>query len=342
MPMDDMPPHRVLVTARAFWANGQSAAASLAKAGFAVVHSPKAGPYSADKLAPLLADFDAIIGSSDEYSAALFRACPRLKVVSRCGVGIDSVDLAAATASGVIVTNTPGTMTEAVADYAFALMLALARRIVESDALMRSGGWGEFPGVLVRGKTVGLVGCGQIGQSVARRAAGFAMRILAYDPQLAARGPDALPPDMPAIEFVELDDLLAKSDFVSVHAPALPETRHLFNERRLKQMKPTAYLINTARGALVDEAALVRALESATIAGAALDVYGQEPLPADHPLRRAPRCLLAPHNAFNAAEAAEAMSNMSAQNIIDLWAGQRPQTVCNPAVWQSPQLRLTR
>jgi D-3-phosphoglycerate dehydrogenase / 2-oxoglutarate reductase len=337
-----MTPKRVLVTARAFWASGQRAAAALSEAGFAVVHSPEAGPYLADRLAPLLADFDAIIGSSDDYSVALFRACPRLKVVSRCGVGIDSVDLAAATAAGVIVTNTPGTMTDAVADYTFALMLSLARRIVESDAMMRSGGWGEFPGVLVWGKTLGLVGCGQIGQAVARRAAGFGMRILAFDPRLAASGKGALPPGMPSIEFVELSELLARSDFVSVHAPSLPETRDLFDERRFEQMKPTAYLINTARGALIDEAALARALESRTIAGAAIDVYGQEPLPADHPLRRAPRCILTPHNAFNAAEAAEAMSTMSAQNIIALWAGRCPDTVCNPAVWQSPHLRLTR
>jgi phosphoglycerate dehydrogenase-like enzyme len=334
-------PKRVLVTARAFWASGQNAAASLTDAGFTVVHSPEAGPYAAEKLAPLLTDFGAIIGSSDEYSAALFRACPHLKVVSRCGVGIDSVDLTAATTAGVIVTNTPGTMTDAVADYTFALMLSLARRIVESDAMMRSGGWGEFPGVLVCGKTLGLVGCGQIGQAVARRATGFDMRILAYDPRLTASGRSALPADLPPIEFVELDDLLAQSDFVSVHAPSLPETRHLFDERRFKQMKRTAYLTNTARGALIDEAALVRALESRTIAGAAIDVYGQEPLPADHPLRRAPRCVLTPHNAFNAAEAAEAMSTMSAQNVIALWAGQRPGTVCNPAVWQSSQLRLT-
>src|SRR5207237_6778430 len=124
------------------------------------------------------------------------------------------------------------------------------------DTLMRRGGWGEFPGVLVHGKTLGLVGCGQIGQAVARRATGFDMRILAYDPQLAERG---APPGLPPIAFVALDELLAQSDFVSLHAPSLPETRHLFDARRFSQMKPTAYFINTARGALVDEAALVEA-----------------------------------------------------------------------------------
>jgi phosphoglycerate dehydrogenase-like enzyme len=328
---------RVLVTARAFWDSGKEARAALASAGFDVVNSPTAGPIAADRLAAWLADSDAIIGSTDEYNAALIRACPRLKVIARCGVGLDSVDMAAATAAGIVVANTPGAMTEAVADYAFALMLSLARRIVEGDALMRRGGWAEFPGVLLPAKTLGLVGCGQIGQAVARRAAGFGMRIIAYDPQLAERG---LPAGLPAISFVTLEQLLRESDFVSVHAPSIPQTRHMFNATRFSQMKQTAYFINTARGALVDQAALVEALTSGRIAGAATDVYEREPLPADHPLRNAPRCVLTPHNAFNAVEAAKAMSDMSAASILDLFAGRRSATVCNPDVWKSPSLRL--
>jgi phosphoglycerate dehydrogenase-like enzyme len=331
------PQRRVLVTARAFWDSGHDARAALAAAGFEVVNSAAAGPIASDQLAGWLADFDAIIGSTDEYNAALIQACPRLKVIARCGVGLDSVDMAAATAAGVIVTNTPGAMTEAVADYAFALMLALARRIVEGDVLMRRGGWAEFPGVLLPGKTLGLVGCGQIGQAMARRAAGFGMRILAYDPQLAQRG---APHGLPAISFVSLEELLAQSDFVSVHAPSIPETRHMFDAKRFAQMKRTAYFINTARGALVDESALVEALTSGRIAGAATDVYEREPLPSDHPLRKAPRCVLTPHNAFNAVEAAKAMSDVSAASILDLFAGRKPGTVCNPDVWKSPDLRL--
>ncbi len=332
---------RVLVTARAFWDSGRDAERALNAAGLAVVRTSKPGPYASAPLAELLRDCDAVIGATDQYDASVFHACPRLKVVSRCGVGIDSVDLAAATEAGVIVTNTPGTMTEAVADYAFALLLALARRIVEGDALMRAGGWGEFPGVLVSGKTLGLVGFGQIGQAVARRAAGFAMRILAYDPYFSSAAA-SLPPGLPPVGFVSLDDLLAQSDFVSLHAPSLPQTRGLFDASRFSRMKPTAYFINTARGPLVDEDALLQALRSGRIAGAALDVYNHEPLPADHPLRSAPRCILSPHNAFNAAEAAAAMSAMSAQNIISLFAGNRPPSVCNPQVWNSPALRLRR
>jgi len=187
------------------------------------------------------------------------------------------------------------------------------------------------------GKSLGLVGFGQIGQAVARRAMGFNMRILAYDPiQEKAGTPSGLPP----IEYVSLDELLEQSDFVSVHAPSLPETRGMFNAERFGKMKPTAYFINTARGPLVDDAALLDALTNNKIADAAIDVYHKEPCPEDHPLRKAPRCLLTPHNAFNAVEAAEAMSRLSAQSVIDLYQGRHPVAVCNPAVWDSPALRV--
>jgi phosphoglycerate dehydrogenase-like enzyme len=301
-----------------------------------VIRSPEAGPLPEGQLIELLQGCQAVVGSSDPYTAKVFESCSDLKIVSRCGVGIDSVDLAAATANGVVVSNTPGAMTDAVGDYTFALLLGIARRVAEGDALMRAGGWGEYPGVLACGKTLGLVGLGQIGQAVAKRASGFGMRILAYDPMQAAVG---VPAGLPPVEFVELDQLLSESDFVSVHAPALPETRGMFDSKRFAMMKPTAYFINTARGYLVDEAALIDALERNVIAGAAIDVYQQEPCPADHPLRRAPRCLLTPHNAFNAAEAAAAMSKISAENVIALMQGKRPIAVCNPDVLGSPSLR---
>jgi phosphoglycerate dehydrogenase-like enzyme len=162
------------------------------------------------------------------------------------------------------------------------------------------------------------------------------MRVLAYDPLLAEAG---LPVGAPSAEFVTLDDLLAQSDFVSSHAPSLPETYQLFNAERFAKMKPTAYFINTARGALVNEADLLAALESDQIAGAAIDVYQQEPLPSGHPLRNAPRCVITPHNAFNAVEAAAEMSRLSAESVLALQQGQRPSFVCNPAVWESPALR---
>lgn len=333
---------KVLVTARAFWVSGQAAEQALLDAGCSVIRSPQAGPLPEQMLATQLHGCQAVIGSSDPYTAAIFADCPDLLVVSRCGVGIDSVDLPAATQAGILVTNTPGAMTEAVADYTFGLLLALSRGIVAGDALMRTGGWGEYPGTLAAGKTLGLVGCGQIGQGVARRAAGFAMRILAHDPPFARayEADSALRASLPPIAFTDLDTLLTESDFVSLHAPRTPETEGLFNASRFAQMKRSAYLINTARGALIDDSALLAALEEGRIAGAALDVYRSEPLPADHPLRRAPRCLLTPHNAFNAVESVAEMSRISAENVLALARGEKPGTVCNPEVWSSAALRL--
>ncbi len=327
----------VLVTAGAFRVSGAQWASAMEAAGCRVVYSPEAGPLSEGSLIELLGAYDAVLASTDFYTDSVFARCPRLKVISRMGVGIDSIDLAAATAAGVMVTITPGALTEAVGDYAFALLLGIARRIHEGHMLMRSGGWEGLTGVLVYGKTLGLVGLGQIGQAVARRALGFGMRILAYDPPAAERG---APSDLPSLRFTDLNTLLAESDFVSVHAPNLPETRGLFNAERFARMKSTAYFINTARGPLVDETALLQALESGEIAGAALDVYQEEPLPADHPLRRAPHVLLMPHNAFNAVESAEMMSRLSAENIIAALRGERPLGLINPAVLGSPALRV--
>ena len=330
---------RVLITARAFWDHGAEAEATLKASGMEVVYTPTPGPLPEATLLPLLDGFDAVIASSDAYTANVFASNPGLQIVSRWGVGIDSIDLKAAAEMGVLITNCPGSMTDPVADYTFALLLSLARRIPEGDALIRTGGWGELTGVLVCGKTLGLIGLGQIGQGVAKRAMGFDMRILAYDPPLQAN-PSALPPALAGVEFVTLDELFAQSDFVSLHAPNLPETRNMINADRLAQMKPSAHLVNTARGALVDETALRTALEAGQIAGAALDVYAKEPLAPDHPLRNAPRCVLTPHNAFNARETALATSMQTVQNVLKLWEGKRSVPVCNPAAWQSPSLRL--
>ena len=193
---------KVLVTARAFWVSGQAAQQALLNAGCEVVWSKNAGPLPVQDLISALEGCDAVVGSSDPYNAEVFAACPKLKVVSRCGVGTDSVNMAAATEAGIVATNTPGAMAEGVADYAFALLLGVCRHIPAADVMMRSGKWGELPGASVFQKTLGLVGVGRIGYSVAQRASGFAMRVLAYDPALAAQG------GKPGIEFVDLDTLL--------------------------------------------------------------------------------------------------------------------------------------
>ncbi len=326
---------KVLVTARAFWVSGQDSQKALEDAGCEVVWSTKAGPLPVSELIDSLEGCDAVIGSSDPYNAEVFASCPKLKLVARCGVGTDSVDMVAAAAAGIIATNTPGAMAEGVADYTFGLMLAVCREIPAADTLMKSGGWGELRGASVFRKTLGLVGVGRIGQAVAQRATGFEMRVLAYDPFLAN---SANPPA--GIEFVDLDTLLRESDFVSLHAPNTPETTGMFGSAAFAKMKPSAYLINTARGALINDPDLIAALDSGTIAGAALDVYAKEPLPADHALRSAKRCVLTPHNAFNALESTMEMSRQTAVSVLDLMAGKMPSNVCNPTVFQNGALRV--
>ncbi len=328
---------KVVVTARAFWTSGQSANELLANAGCQVINTPKAGPLAADVLGEHCQDADAVIASSDPYDRALYEACPRLKIVARCGVGIDSVNLHDSTEAGIVVTNTPGAMTEAVADYCFALLLGMIRRIPEGVQCMQNGGWTEFPGFELPGKTLGMVGFGMIGQAVMRRGLGFGMKLLAYDPPLVASGRAGQFPD---VEFVDLDTLFSQSRIVSIHAPNMPETRHLVNAHRLSQMRTDAILINTSRGALIDEVALMDALNDGKIAGAAIDVFEKEPLPADSPLRKTPRLMLTPHNAFNSVEAAARMSLMSAESVVDLLQSRTPKFVCNPEVLTSPHLRL--
>ncbi len=294
-----------------------------------VEFSPNAGPLPADQVARLCRSADAVIASSDPYHRAVFDECPRLKIVARCGVGIDSVHLQDATAHGILVTNTPGAMTDAVADYTFALLLGLVRHIPAGYDAMRRGNWTEFPGIELPGKTIGIVGFGLIGQAVARRALGFDMKVLAYDPILVEQGGHR---SFDRVMFTSLDELFEQSHIVSLHCPNLPETYRMVDAKRLAKMRSDAYLINTARGSLVDEDALLSALENHQIAGAAIDVYEKEPLPANHRLRSAPRLLLTPHNAFNSREAARRMSDTSAQSIIDWKNGIRPKHLCNPEV----------
>ncbi len=333
--------NKVLVTARAFWISGITAVAALREGGYDMVTAPRGGPFQHEELIPMLQGCKGIIASMDPFDTEVFAACPDLQVVSRCGVGTDAIDFAAATEAGVIVCNTPGAMTDAVADLTLGMMLDIGRNITKLDAIMHSGGWGELPGVLVCNKTLGLIGFGQIGQGVARRALGFNMRILAYDPIMEtaiAAHSKSTGKEIP-VQFGSLDEVLSQSDFVSIHCPSTPETRGMFNTERFAQMKKGSFLINTARGNLIDDSALIAALESGHLAGAALDVYSTEPLPAEHPLRSAPNCLLTPHNGFNAIESAMEMSYQSAINLITVLKGVRPVNVCNPEVYDRPNLR---
>ena len=324
----------VLLTARASFDAGAAARDLLVTSGCRVTVADPFGPLAAAPLAAALEGYDAVLASSDEYSVPFF-ADPRtaaLKCVSRWGVGLDCVDLAAATRAGVVVCNTPGLLDEAVADYAWALLFAIARQVASGQALLRDGGWSIAWGHEVHSKTLGIVGCGRIGRAVARRAAGFSMRVLGHDPFAPAGS-------VPGVELVPLDRLLAESDFVTLHCALTPANRGMIGAPQLALMKPTAYLVNTARGALVDEAALVAALEAGAIAGAALDAFAAEPLPAASPLRTAPHTLITPHQAFNSVETGERVSLMAARAIVELAAGRRPVHVANPDVLAAPQRR---
>lgn len=280
-----------------------------------------------------VADKDALICLlTEKIDNELLEAAPRLRIVANVAVGYDNIDVAACTRRRIAATNTPGVLDETTADFAWTLLLAVARRLVEGDRLVRSGQWrgwnlDQLTGADVHGKTLGLVGFGRIGRAVARRATGFRMRVLYTD---AVRAPVEVEQEVGA-RFVERDRLLAESDFLSLHVPLLPETRHLISTAEFTKMKKTAFLVNTSRGPVVDEAALVRALEAGEIAGAALDVYEREP--EVHPgLLGRDDVVLAPHIASASLETRTKMAQMAAENCVALFSGRKPPNILNPEV----------
>lgn len=330
---------KILVTAQAFSVSGQAAHKLLIDGGHEVVVASKFGPLTLESLIAEAQDCDAIIAATDPYDRLTFAALPKLKLVARCGVGVDSVNMQQATEAGVLITNVPHAMTDAVADYCMGLLLTMVRRIHEGFNCMVSGGWAEFPGVELRGKQLGLIGFGKIGQAVAERALGFGLDVVAFDPVLAKRETIE---KYPRVRWVTLEELYQTSNFISVHAPNTPETRQMIDQAAFAMMRKDSFLINTSRGALIDELALIEALNQSQIAGAAIDVYSQEPLPSDNPLRRTPRLLLTPHNAFNSREAAKRMSMGCSLPILDIAERRVPEFLCNPLVMHSDSLRVWR
>src|SRR3989441_430012 len=259
------------------------------------------------------------------------QAAPKLRVAANVAVGFDNIDVAACTKRGVVATNTPGVLDETTADFAWTLLMAVARRLAEGEALARSGNWkgwdlDQLVGTDVWGKTLGIVGFGRIGRALARRAGGFQMKVIYTD---AVRAPENVEKELKA-EFREMNALLAESDFISVHVPLLPETRGLFDATKFDRMKPTAFLINTSRGPVVNEAALVAALEKRKIAGAGLDVYENEPV--IHPGLKRANVVLAPHIASASLETRTKMACMAAENVVAFFNGQRPLNILNPEV----------
>jgi glyoxylate reductase len=271
---------------------------------------------------------------SERIDAELMDACPRLRVVSNCAVGFDNIDVPAATARGIPVGNTPGVLTDTTADFAFTLMLAAARRVVEGADYVRAGKWKTWGLKLLLGPdihhaTLGIIGFGRIGQGVAKRAQGFEMRVLYYDVQRR----EDLEATM-GVQYADLDTLYRESDFITIHTDLNPTTRHLLNADAFARMKPTAIVVNTARGPIIDPAALYDALASGKIRAAALDVTEPEPIPLDAPLLKLPSCLIVPHIASASVATRAKMAEMAAANLLAGLRSERLPTCVNPEVYE--------
>ena len=320
---------RVFVTRRVF-----DEAIDLLRESFDVEGNATDRILSPEELRSASAPVDGLLSLlTDTVDARFLDACPRLRVISNFAVGFNNIDLGAATARGILVTNTPGVLTETTADFAWCLLLGAARRVAEADRMVRAGlfdAWGPrmLLGHDVFGKVLGIVGLGRIGQAVARRASGFDMKVVYHDAQPV---PSEIAEAVNA-ERVELEELYRRSDFISVHVPLLEETRHLLDEAAFKAMKPTCIVVNTSRGPVVDEKALVSALESGWIAGAGLDVYEREPA-IEEALLTMDNVTLAPHIASASHETRLRMCMMAAENLVAGLRGQRPANLVNEDVW---------
>jgi lactate dehydrogenase-like 2-hydroxyacid dehydrogenase len=290
--------------------------------------------FSADELRERIRGKQAVVSQlTDKFSAPVIEQLDGLRIIANVAVGYDNIDVAAATRRKILVTNTPDVLTDTTADFAFALLMAAARRVVEGHKFVHSGQWTKWRidllvGQDVHHRTLGIFGMGRIGQAVARRARGFDMRILYYD---AVGAPEAVERELGA-KFVSAEQLLRESDFVSLHVPLAAHTRHMIGAAQLSMMKPTAILVNTSRGPVVDEAALAEALKKHVIAGAGLDVFEHEP--QVHPaLLTLDSVVLAPHIASASVDTRRKMSMMAAENAVEALEGRRPVNLLNPEAW---------
>jgi D-3-phosphoglycerate dehydrogenase len=316
----DLKQCRLLVTPTSYGKNDTRLKSELEKLVGEVIYNPVGKPLSAAEVEELLPGIDGYIAGLDAINATALRAADRLKVIARYGVGVDSVDLQSARERNIIVTNTPGANSVSVAELTVALILALARQIPQGVAATRQGYFPRLSGLSLDGKTVGILGLGSIGKQLARRLVGFDCRILAYDPY-----PDTWFAAQNHVEFVVQEDLLSEADFLSLHLPLLPETRGLVNEHFMKKMKAGSFLVNTARGELINEEALLNALKSNHLHGAALDVFAQEPPNPDHPLLALPQVIATPHLGSQTDGATNSMGWMALNDCLAVLRGEIPQ-----------------
>jgi len=320
----------VVVTWPVYDTHGPTTGALLAEAGLGIRLHPRTNNRTPAELVDILGDAVGVIASTDPFDASVFRACPSLKVIARTGVGVDAIDMDAATEAGVVVATTPGANEEAVADHALAMILALQRRLAENDAAIREGRWDRAgsltPGDLY-GATVGLVGSGVIGRAVIRRLRGFGTTVLVHDPYVQ-EAPDGA-------ELVDLPTLIARSDVVTVHAPLTEGTKGLLGAEAFAAMKPGAYVVNVSRGGIVDEGALAESIAAGHLGGAGIDTFAREPI-GNSPLRDLPTVIMSPHIAGLSHRSIEAMTEQATQAVLDVVAGRLPAHPKNPQALANP------
>ena len=311
--------YRVLVTPTSFAKNDPAIREALQAEVGEVVYNTSGKPLTSAELASLIPGIDGFIAGLDTIDRSVIQHADRLKVIARYGVGYDSVDVQAAREKGIVITNTPGANSTSVAELAVGLMISLARNITSAAQATRSFEWPRWQGISLEGKTVGLIGFGAIGRQVARMLGGFDCTLLAHDPIADEAVATTL-----GVRLVSRDEVIRRADFVTLHCPVLPDTRGMVNASFLATMKPGSFLINTARGELVDEQALLNALESGSLRGAALDVFASQPPSKGNPLLLHPRVIATPHMGAHTDSATNAMGWMALNDCLAVLRGQDP------------------
>jgi D-3-phosphoglycerate dehydrogenase len=314
----------VVITWPAYDPDDPHTGALLKEAGLGIRLHPRHSNRTPAELAEILGDAVGVIASTDPFDSSVFAACPNLKVIARTGVGVDAIDVHAATQAGVVVVTTPGANEQAVADHTLAMILTLQRRISENDAAIREGRW-DRAGALtpsdLYGATVGLIGSGVIGRSVIRRLRAFGTTVCVYDPYLTE------PPE--GTEVVDLPTLLSRSDVITVHAPLTQGTRGLLGVAEFAAMKPGAFVVNVSRGGIIDEVALAESIRAGHLGGAGLDTFEREPI-GDSPLRELPTVIMSPHIAGLSHRSIEAMTQQATRAVLDVLSGRLPEHPVNP------------
>lgn len=313
---------KILVTSRSFGQVSKEPINLLKQNNFLIDFKKESGLYGEEDFLKVIGEYDAIIVGADHMTAKVIEAGRKLKIICKHGAGVDNIDCEKAKEKGIHVTNVPATNSDAVADFTFGLILNIARKISESAFEVKQGKWNKNIGVDVYKKTIGIIGCGAIGRRVAKRAKGFDMQILAYDPYVTKST------NTSDINLVDFETLIKVSDFISIHVPLTPDTRNLISSKQMQQMKKGAFIINTARGGIVDENALYDFLANGHLGGAALDVTEQEPI-QDSPLLKLNNVIITSHIASYSKEALNAVSMACAKNIIKRFNNETPDNIVN-------------